>query len=149
MPYYEKEVLSISAGDTYELINEYLIYSFPSDRTNHREHIFITFRKKEGGEMENLYKIQHKLEFNYNNPEDLENIKNSGFDYIDRLLNYIEGIKLIYPKSDHKSKYYILNLNDIIKLEDKPKPRVNNTGSWYYKISEFMSGNEIINVDND
>lgn len=48
MKYFEKEVLSVSAGNTFEIIKKYNIYACPNTKNySYKSSLFITFRKKE------------------------------------------------------------------------------------------------------
>jgi hypothetical protein len=35
----------------------------------------------------------------------------------------------------------------VANKKHEPKPERNNSGGWYYKISELLSGKKIVNVD--
>lgn len=151
MKYFEKEVLSVPAGDTFEIIEKYNIHACPNTQSyNYKSSLFITFRKKKGGEMKKIYGIGDVIILNPNDISQLESIKELDLKYIDRLLNYIEERKqgLGFRKAE-EYRFYILSESNRITLTHCPKPPSNNPGGWYYKLSEVLSGKEYIEVDSD
>lgn len=160
MKYYEKEVLSIPAGSTFDLINEYHIHACPNtSKYSYKDALFITFRNSGGGEMSKLYKIKNVFCFSPNNEAQLmslsEQIVTDGDD-IDRLLQYIEKRKegkLKFEKADEYRFYILSKKNDEngndenIELMHKPRPKTNNAGGWYYTLSEILSGKKVVDVD--
>lgn len=151
MKYFEKEVLSVPAGDTFDIIEKHNIHACPNTQSyNYKSSLFVTFRKRKGGEMKKLYGIDDVIILDPNNLSQLESIKELDLKYIVRLLSYIEERKkgLGFEKAKYY-RFYILSESNNITLVNCPKPPCNNPGGWYYKLSEILSGKEYIEVDSD
>ncbi|MHC1714432.1 MAG: hypothetical protein AB9858_02355 [Acidaminococcaceae bacterium] len=161
MKYYEKEVLSISAGSTFDLINEYHIHACPNNSSySYKDSLFITFRNSGGGEMSKLYKIKDIICLSPNNEAQLISLgeqKVKDGDDIDRLLKYIEKRKegnLKFEKA-YEYRFYILSKknngenasDENIELMHKPRPKSNNAGGRYYTLSELLSGKKVVYGD--
>ncbi|PLT29815.1 hypothetical protein [Peribacillus deserti] len=54
-----KEIISIPASQTQEIIKKYLVHAHPHPR-NYRDAQYITFRRV-GGIMDILYRVEHDL----------------------------------------------------------------------------------------
>lgn len=149
MKYYEKEILSVPAGSTFEEINKYHIHACPdSPSYNYRDSLFITFRKKNGGVMERLYKIDKIIVISPENDSLLKLIEESKLPYKDRLLSYIKERKVGH--GFHKNdtyKFYILSETEHIMLSHNPHPKKNNPGESYYTLTEMLSGRQIVHTD--
>lgn len=151
MRFFEKEVLSVPAGKTLEIIEEYNIHSCPNTQNyNYKSSLFITFRKKNGGQMKTLYGIDDVIILNPHNLSQIESLKEMGFVYTDRVINYIEKRKqgLGFDKGE-EYRFYILSEKNKIELPHAPKPRANNPGGWYYSLSEMLNGKEYIDVNSE
>lgn len=146
MKFYEKEVLSVAAGKTFDIINKYNIHACPSSYS-YKTPIYITFRNKGGGSMDTLYKIDDILLLNPNNGSYKTMLENSNFEYSERLLGYIEErkSKWMFEKSEDY-RFYILSETEQITLKHHPKPKANNTGARYYSFAELLSGEPIVGV---
>lgn len=149
MNYYEKEILSVPAGKTFEEISKYHIHACPDIPSyNYRDPIFITFRQKSGGVMNKLYKIEDILILAPENLSVLKDISESDFSYKDRLLAYIEERKNGHGfKRNDTYRFYILSESDHISLSHNPRPEKNNAGGWYYTLSEMLSGRQVVFTD--
>ena len=147
MRYFEKEVLSVPAGETYELIKKYNIHSCPN-RYKYKDSLYIAFREKDGGIMKKLYSIEDVFVINPKNTSQFEMLKELNFKYIDNLIKYIEERKKGFGfEKDEEYRFYILSNNDSINLPHCPRPHKNNTGNWYYKLAEILNGKVEIEVD--
>lgn len=136
MKYYKEEVLTVSASKSYDLIKKHKIYICPKKiRYDYKPSLFIGFRKGNGGEIDSLYKIDEIIELNPSSSSDLENLNHSNHPNKHRILNYLRDSKV--DNCIHNC--YILNEKEIILLKNKPKPRVNNAGPWYYTLNELLS----------
>ena len=141
MHFYEKEVLSIPAGKTINLVEKHLIYECPDkEEYRYKKPIFITFRDKGGGVMRKLYKIEDILVFNPTINSDIDRVN----DYLkdarikNRLKNYIYDS--IYEDSEEK-RFYILSAEEIIQLNNMPKPERNNAKFTYYRLFDILTKN--------
>ncbi|WP_048718554.1 hypothetical protein [Bacillus sp. MB2021] len=149
MHYYEKEILSVPAGKTFEVITNYHIHACPDTPSyNYRDPLFITFRQKGGGVMNKLYKIEDILILAPENLSVLKDISESDFLYKERLLAYIQERKSGHGfKRNDTYRFYILSENDHISLSHNPRPEKNNAGGWYYTLSEMLSGRQVVFTD--
>jgi hypothetical protein len=153
MKFYEKEVVSIPAGDStsgsMELIKKYMVYACPASQRNTKvkKSLYITFRKGgEGkGEMSTLYKLVDTIVFNPDDSNELDRLKKSDLssDVIERIMGYIKEEKR-GKSTDYQ--YFIFSLDENIELPKKPKPPRNNLGFWYYKLKDLLE-NEVVEVD--
>jgi hypothetical protein len=136
MKFYKEEVLTVSASKSYDLIKKHKIYVCPKQsRYEYKPSLFIGFRKKSGGEIDSLYKIEEIIELNPGNSTDMENLNLSNHPNKKRILDYINDSKI----ESGKYQFYILNEKEIITLKNKPKPKINNTGPWYYTLNQILS----------
>ena len=121
-------VLSVSAGNTVELINKYGIHAHPLKRGyNYRDTNYITFRRSSGGVMEDIYLIEKKfiLEMKnwYTQLETLD-ISKENKDHIARYIT--DRYKVFEFNKAPKYQFYILEHQR--KLNNQPRPSKNNTG---------------------
>ena len=149
MHFYEKEVLSVAAGSTMELIEKFNIHSCPNKRGYFfKPSLFITFRNAGGGEMRKLYGVDEVLILNPNDESQLQILSESGSAYAPKLIQYIEERKAVFNFNKAKEyRFYLLSPSNQISLSHGPKPLRNNTGGWYYRLSELLSGKQIVDVD--
>lgn len=146
MNFYEQEVLSVPAGETFDIIKKYNIHACPSSYS-YKSPIFITFRNKGGGNMETLYKIEGILLLDPHDFSYKTILESSALSYSKRLLDYIEERKSNWKFEKLEDyRFYILSETEQIALKHKPKPSVNNTGPRYYSLAEMLSGNPEVNV---
>lgn len=151
MKFYEKEVLSVAAGSTFEIIKRHHIHACPAYKSgfNYKDCLFITFRESNGGVMDCLYKIDDVIIIDPHNDSFITSIKNSNYDYKDRIIKYIKDRKKEW-KFEVKEEYrfYILSDEQKILLPHGPKPDTgNNAGHRYYSLAEMLSGKHLITVD--
>ncbi|MEC5425887.1 hypothetical protein QGM71_20750 [Virgibacillus sp. C22-A2] len=138
-----KEVISIPASRTQDIIKEYLIHAHPHPRS-YKDAQFMTFRKV-GGYMDALYSVQHELIIKprSNGFEDqLEYLRD---DFKKRLLGYIRERKHGFGFGEKDEyKFYFLKVEQ--SLDHLPKPIEGNGQSHtYYTYEEIISGkSEII-----
>lgn len=150
MNYYEKEVLSLPAGKTAEIVNKYFIHAHPNKLSyNYKSSIFIAFRKSNGGRMDRLYQVKEKIILNPHNAMMLNEDLDDDIKYKARIMNYVNERKKGMGFEDEGTYvFYILNKTNYIDLKHEPRPENNNPGGRYYKLSELLSGREIVCVDN-
>ncbi|WP_417897764.1 hypothetical protein ABN702_15945 [Bacillus haimaensis] len=149
MNYFEKEILSVPAGKTFMEINKYQVHACPNTPSyNYRDPLFITFRQKNGGVMNRLYKIEEILILPPANQAVLNDVLKSSMPYKERLLAYIIDRKKGHGfKSNDTYKFYILSETEHISLPHNPHPEKNNAGPRYYTLAEMLSGKSIIVTD--
>lgn len=143
---YEREVISIPASGTIDLIYKYRIHAHPNIVTSYpyKKALYYTFREK-GGWMRKLFSLEKTV---YLNPNNINEINNINFDYEikKRLYGYINDRSNSFKFSaDEEYKFYILG-----KTLELPKvvslPRQNNHA--YFRISEIYSGKDIVERNN-
>ncbi|MFF2855572.1 hypothetical protein [Peribacillus sp. NPDC058002] len=82
-----KEVISLPAEQTQDIIKKYLIHAHPHPRT-YKDSQYMTFRKV-GDVMDTLYTVQHELILKSNQHNVEEEFVYLGSDIKERLLGYI------------------------------------------------------------
>lgn len=144
---YEREVISIPAAGTIDLIYNYRVHAHPNDnkRYPYKKALFYTFREK-GGLMSKLYELNRIITLNPNNSDLINDLEIDKFSK-ERLKGYIEERKRTYTfHEDGEYKFYILN--EPIELINKVYlPRQNNHA--YFNVKEIYSGNNILNRSNE
>jgi hypothetical protein len=146
MKYYEKEVLSIPAGKSLKLVEQFNIYVCPDTKNyNYKKPIFVGFRKAGGGIMERLYKIEDIIILNPTVKSEVETFNNSVYstDIKRRILNYIKAANY-GAQIDFDERFYILSETEVIELNNKPRPKKNNAKFTYYTLSEVLSKEIIV-----
>lgn len=149
MNYYEKEILSVPAGKTFEEINKHHIHACPNTPPyNYRDPLFIAFRQKGGGVMDKLYKIDDIFVLSPENTSVLKVIEETDLSYKERLLAYIADRKIGHGfKKNDMYRFYVLSEAEHISLHHHPHPQVNNSGGWYYTLTEMLSGRQTVYTD--
>jgi len=129
---YERDVLSVAAGKTKDLIDQYQIHSCP-DYYNYERTRYITFRAGGTGEMDALYEIIKILIIPSDVRNGLEVLESHGLDNneVQRLINYMKENP--FQKND---RYYILNW--VKDLPDRPKPFEVNAKTIYYSLDQLL-----------
>lgn len=153
MRYYEKEILSVPAGETFDLIKKYYIHAFPANKRgyDYKDSLFITFRKKNGGEMDSLYKIEKIFDLNPHGESYIDTLNKSDVYCKERIKGYIECRKDKWTfDTPGDYRFYVLSESEVITLAHKPKPiNGNNAGHRYYTLVEILSGKPKINTENN
>lgn len=130
-------VLSVPAGDTIHLIENYYVHAHPiSSGYNYSPTKYITFRKSNGGVMDKVYRINKTFPIEMKEWEseiekiDIpDTIKDSVANYIvDRYRDFE------FDKAP-KYKFYLLKL--LCDLPNEPHPPANNAGGWLYTIKDL------------
>lgn len=139
---YEREVISIPAAGTINLIYRYSIHAHPNDssRYPYKKALFYTFREK-NGVMTRLYELNTTLDLN---PEDVSKLDSLDIDIFikERIRGYIEDRKNSF-KFDEQGEYKFYILSEPIYLTNKVSlPKQNNHS--YFTIDEIFSGREEI-----
>ena len=146
MHFYEKEILSVSAGKTFNEVEKYHIHACPITN-NYRDSLFITFRQK-GGVMDKLNKVVEVFELDPNDKSMVNIVTSRETPFKRRLISYLEERERGYGfKHGILYRFYILSEDEQIILPHKPHPETNNTGARYYKLAEMLSGKEIVNTE--
>ena len=146
MKFYEKEVLSLPAGRTSDLIQKYKVYSCKAENDRYETPLFMAFRES-GGAMSTLYKLEDKIQLDPKVPGAIEKLENSGADpgNIERVKGYINDLFSRepdpFPNGDHL--FFILLKDDTIDLPNKPKPAIAFEGAAYYTLKELLEETEL------
>jgi len=146
MKFYEKEVVSIPAGETIDLIEKHKVYSCRNSGIYAKipPSLYVTFRRGNGGEMSKLYKLVDTIVFNPNDPNDVNRLKESNIEtkIIKQIEGYLSDDKAWRDNTD--CKFFILSFDNNIELPKKPKPKNgNNANIAYYTLSELLQ-NELV-----
>lgn len=115
MKQYDKEILSIPAGNTYELVSKTKIYCCPVggkyDARAKSHPLYLAFRKK-GSIIEELYKVRDILELKRPIADDIKPFIKQAYDY-----KVLENIEKWNPKegqtAELKSYVFLLDENTI------------------------------------
>lgn len=139
---YQRELISIPASGTIELIYKYRVHAHPNiDKSYpYKKAIYYTFRELHGW-MRKIYSLGKVINLN---PVDMKFIDNLAIDeevkY--RLKEYISIRSRTYKFSyDGQYKFYILG-EEINLLKPVKLPRQNNHA--YFTIAEMYSGKEVV-----
>jgi hypothetical protein len=139
MNYYEREVLSIPAGDTYNLVQNYNVYACPNNKNySYKQSIFVTFREQDS-EMTNLYKIEDIIILNPSIQEELRALQNSTLPQgtINRILNYIRNDNR--GNNNEEKRFYILSTTEIIPLDHNPRPDRIIQKHTYFTLKDILT----------
>lgn len=142
-----KEVISIPAGQTQDIIKKYLIHAHPHPR-NYKDSQYVTFRKI-GGVMDTLYSVQQELVLKPEAQDIEEQVVHLNNDFRDRLLGYMHERKHTFGFGEREEyKFYILKVEQF--LEHLPKPKERNLQSHtYYTFNEITSGKREITRESE
>lgn len=144
---YDREVISIPAAGTIDLIYKYRIHAHPNiDKSYpYKKTLYYTFREK-GGWMRKLFSLEKTINLNPHNIDEINNV-NLDYEIKERLHCYINDRSNSFKFSeDGVYKFYILGksleLTKAVSL-----PRQNNHA--YFTISEIYSGKDIVERSNE
>ena len=142
----DQVVLSVSVGDTQELVKNYFIHAHPDDQYHHYKQLdgLITFRQNQGGRMDAIYYIDDTFTLGDKHWEEeleelsfSESIKNRIKNYIMDRHNSNFGFEKPIP-----FKFYILTL--MKELPHEPRPKANHSGARYYTFGSLSEGKELL-----
>lgn len=143
MHFYEREVLSVPAGGTIQLIQTHFVYATPvTAKYNYKRTQFITFRAK-GGAMTELYRIEDVIVFDPSNPAERHNFMNSAYPnqtktQIDNYINAAMALPGSGVMSPGTQRFFVLSQN-VITL---PRPFYNPGGpglfTAYYDLDQVI-----------
>jgi len=155
MKFYEKEVLSIPAGDSFEYQYDYpFIYECPNEGTQFtslKKPLFMTFRQVPGGIMEKLFGVDDVIIMNpHTDFEAFWNNKSYSKEVKERVKNYCDRYWSGGLYDNKEKQFYILSETNQIVLLHKPRPRMNGVYRVYYKLSTILNQDiSIISPDKD
>ncbi|PUB09926.1 hypothetical protein [Paenisporosarcina sp. OV554] len=133
-----KEVISIPAAKTLDIIKKYLIHAHPHPR-KYKESQYVAFRKT-GGVMDTLYSVQQELVIKPEAQNTEEQLIDLDSDIKERVLGYIHERKHTFRFGEKEEyKFYILIKEQ--DLQHMPRPIEGNRQSHtYYSFEEITSG---------
>ena len=143
---YEREVISIPAAATIDLIYKYKIHAHPNNRKSYpyKKALYYTFREK-GGLMKKLFPLEQIINLNPHNIDEINDIT-TDYKIKERLQGYItDRINSYGFNHDVEYKFYILG--ESLKLLKVVRLPAQN-GHSYFTISELYSGNNVIKSSN-
>lgn len=139
-------VLSVAIGGTYEIVEKFAIHSHP-ESYQYKSTKYITFRYPKGGHMKTVYEIIDTVTFNMTSWKVEIEKYNSSIDIYKRLYDYIverqSGFK--FEKDEHY-KFYILETR--FALPNNPRPKINNSGGWYYRLDDLIKATDYVKTSN-
>ncbi|WP_342598080.1 HNH endonuclease [Psychrobacillus sp. FSL H8-0483] len=147
MQQYEREIISIPASGTLDLIYKYGIHAHPDKKGyEYKNSLYYTFRGK-GGVMERLYFVEDIFRLN---PYDKNIINNTIQDTTQkkRVIHYIEERKNTYGFNEQNTDYKFYILKPYIQLKNMPRhPKQAN--HCYFTINELLSGKTELKISNE
>jgi len=137
MKFYEKEVLSIPAGNSHNLVKNSFVYERPANYSSFQKPLFLAFRKSGGGEMECLYSIDEIIVLNFAKQyNEFINSKNDE-NVINKLKKYVELANWeTFPEDD--KQVFILSDKVINFPEPYPRPEKNQAFTAYYELADMF-----------
>lgn len=141
---FEKEVISIPASGTIDLIYKYGVHAHPvKDKGyNYKRSKYYTFRK-EHGIMEKVFSLETTVELNIEQ-ELLENNQRITVNQIERLKNYINERRKVFGFNYPTYKFYLLK--EEFELENKPAlPKRNNHS--YFTLEQLNNKTALMQKD--
>lgn len=141
---FEKEVISIPASGTIDLIYKYGVHAHPvKDKGyNYKISKYYTFRK-EHGIMEKVFSLETTVELNMEQ-ELLENNQRITVNQLERLKNYINERRKVFGFNYPNYKFYLLK--EEFELENKPAlPKRNNHS--YFTLEQLNSTRALMQKD--
>ncbi|MDQ0972410.1 putative HNH restriction endonuclease [Neobacillus niacini] len=146
MKEYEREVISIPASGTLDLIYKYGIHARPDKKGYpYKNSLYYTFRGK-GGVMERLYFVEDIFILD---PYDINMINNTIQDTKrkERVIRYIEERKNTYHFNEQNTPYKFYMLKPFLELKNKPK-HPHQANHCYFTIKELLSEKTELKVSN-
>jgi hypothetical protein len=142
MKFYEKEVFSIPAGDSYKFQYNYpFIYECPNEGTRYtsmKKPLFMAFRKRLGI-MEKIFGVEEIIIMNPNTDfSSFLNNKKYSNELKKRMTDYCNEYWGEGKYDDSEKQFFILSQSNQIDLIHKPRPKRNNAFRAYYKLSELL-----------
>lgn len=143
---YDREVISIPAAGTIDLIYKYKIHAHPNNVKSYpyKKALYYTFREK-GGLMRKLYLLEKTINLYPHNLDEINNV-NLDDEIKERLQGYITDRNNSFMFSeDEEYKFYILD-ESLELAKAVSLPGQNNHA--YFTISEIYSGKDIVERSN-
>jgi hypothetical protein len=139
-----QNILSIPAGGTIKIINEYMIHSYPHPRP-YKLDSYVTFRPK-GSVMDRIYSVQKEVVLVPNSDDIEESIKHLQEDEKQRIKAYIRNRKLGFgfEKPNHPYMFWILKLE--MTLDHNPRPVKGYASHVYFSYDELTSGKQYVTI---
>lgn len=141
-----KEVISLPAGQTQDIIKKYLIHAHSHPRT-YKDSQYIALRKV-GGVMDTLYSVQHELVLKPQDQDMEKLIAHLNGEFKDRLRGYIHERKYTFGFGEKEEyKFYLLKIEKY--LEHLPKPKERLQSHTYYTFNEITNGKREITRESE
>lgn len=149
-----REVLSVAAGDTINIIEDNFIHACPNTSNfAYDDFMCITFRRRNGGEMSALYKVDEVIVMcptSYN-----VDVYHKNTNYNKRIKSYIEerSVTDVNKEDGFKDgidyRFYILSETNVIHLPHRPSIEAPNTvNPKYHKFSDFFTFDKYVKGEN-
>lgn len=144
---YEREVISIPARGTINLIYKYRIHAHPVTKNSYhyKKALYYTFREEHGW-MRKLFLLERTIILNMNNIDELNANSTLDCKIKKRLHNYINDRTISFKfKTGGEYKFYVLG--ESVELP-KPVSLPGRNSHVYFTISEMYSGKDVIENSN-
>lgn len=144
-----REVLSVSAKDSFRLFKLHLIHAHPTKEPGYtfKPSKYLTVRDDDNS-MHAIYQLDDDKIIDANPFQDLRS-QNIPANLIDRLQRYIDDrkIKYVFGFKNHLYHFYILSEDGMIELPHKPKKHGLRSHGVYFTLKELTSGKKDVEVE--
>jgi len=144
-----KQVLSVSAKDSFRLFKRHLIHAHPADRPGYtfKPAKYLTIRDDDNS-MHAIYQLDDDKIIEANPFQDLhsQSIPNN---LVDRLQEYIEDRNKVYVFGFKNQiyRFYILSEDGMIELPHRPRKHGLRSHGAYFTLNELTSGKKDVEVE--
>ena len=149
MKTFAKEVLSVPAGNTYEFVKRYFVYTCPPPQNtkgnnyNYKPFLYLAIRESGGGRMEWLFKVVRR----YLLPNSMDEIEKMDIDNTDlkQIKSYWTNpaVKRLTQNQYSEFQFFVLDQSRSIKLQTPMKPaRRNCQGIMYLELFDFFGSSD-------
>lgn len=143
-----KEVLSVSAKDSFRLFKRHLIHAHPTNERGYtyKPSKYISVRDDDNC-MHAIYRIDNAIVIDANPFQDLYS-QNIPTDLKDRLQKYIDDRSMVYVFGfkNHTYRFYILSEVGMTDLPHKPRKHGLRSHA-YFTMEELTSGKKDVEVE--
>lgn len=137
-------VLSVAAGDTIDIIETVNIHAHPVKPSfKYKNTNLITFRRRSGGQMDNVYKIEDTLELTMSDWQSQLNTTYILASEKDRISRYIVS-RYANLGFDESCNYKFYILKPYTSLPNKPRPEKNSPSHRYYNLADLTTTHSYI-----
>lgn len=138
-----KEVISLPASGTQEIINKYLVHAHPHPRP-YKAFQYMTLRKQ-GGLMERIYAVKNEFVLDPSAENIKEQVEFLSESTKEQILSYIEERRINFGfEKQGKYKFYLLKV--VQELTHAPRTKEVLLSHTYFTYGELTSGRQIVKI---